>query len=182
MAFKKEYDSVPVDPDVAMFNLGYRHMCSFWFVDFWHFVKDYDYILRIDEDCNIRFIPDKVFDSLKKYTIVTGKYEDDDEFVTKGLNNLTIKFMMEHKYDISNKKIPGGPYTNLCGLSLEPLRNNSLLREYIQTIQQSKMIYKQRWGDLPLWGEAIHYILGDDSMFIDTSLQYFHGSHNKCIN
>jgi len=89
---------------------------------------------------------------------------------------------MEHKYEILTKKTPGGPYTNLCGLSLEPLRRNSLLGEYIQTVKDSNMIYKQRWGDLPLWGEAIHYILGDDSLLIDTTLKYFHGSHNKCVN
>ena len=185
LAFKKEYESVSIDPAVANFNLGYRHMCSFWFVDFWHFVKDYDYILRIDEDCYITFPPDKVFDTLKTNTIVTGKYEDDDDFVTKGLNHHTRKFIMEHdlnKYEMVKKKTPGGPYTNLCGISLEPLRRHSLLREYIQTIQDSKMIYKQRWGDLPLWGEAIHYILGDDSLLIDTTLKYFHGSHNKCVN
>jgi len=182
LAFKKEYESIPVDPATANFNLGYRHMCSFWFVDFWHFVKEYDSILRIDEDCYIRFPPDKVFDSLKKYAIVTGKYENDDAFVTKGLNDCTRKFIMEHKYEILTKKTPGGPYTNLCGLSLEPLRRNSLLGEYIQTVKDSNMIYKQRWGDLPLWGESIHYILGDDSLLIDTTLKYFHGSHNKCVN
>ena len=49
-------------------------------------------------------------------------------------------------------------------------------------IDASGMIYKRRWGDLPLWGEAIYYIFGDDTLIIDTDIKYFHESHHANVN
>lgn len=178
-AFKKEYESVQVDPETSGFGIGYRHMCSFWFVDFWNFVKDYDFILRIDEDCFIEFVPDKVFEILENVSIVSGRYEKDEGFVTKGLNEHTRRFLFKKTGSIPPVKLPSGPYTNLCGFSLVRLRN-PLLQEYIKSVKESKQIYAQRWGDLPLWGEAIYYL--GISLFTDTSLKYFHQSHHLYVN
>jgi hypothetical protein len=181
LAFKEENENVQIDPETSGFGIGYRHMCSFWFIDFWHFVKDYDAILRIDEDCFIEFTPDKVFDKLQYVPIVTGIYEDDAPFVTKGLNEHTLRFLSEKTNSVPSKKVPRGPYTNLCGFSLKRLREFPLLFDYIESVRLSKQIYIQRWGDLPLWGEVDNYILGN-SVYVDCSLKYFHESHFKYIN
>jgi hypothetical protein len=58
-AFKKDKDGIPFE-QAHGFGIGYRHMCSFWFVDFWKFVEDYDLLLRIDEDCFVDFQVDGV--------------------------------------------------------------------------------------------------------------------------
>jgi hypothetical protein len=114
-AFNVEREQVKIDSNTVGFGMGYRHMCSFWFVDFWKFVEEYDYILRIDEDCFIEFVPDKVFDALQTTPIITGRCEDDMEFVTKGLNQYTQDFMIDRGYSKQDPKHPGGPYTNLIG-------------------------------------------------------------------
>ena len=54
--------------------------------------------------------------------------------------------------------------------------------KYIQHVDSSNQIYEKRWGDLPLWGEAIDYILGTDGLFIDKTFTYYHGSHNSHVN
>jgi hypothetical protein len=33
------------------FSLGYKHMCHFWSIDFLQYLKNYKYIMRLDEDC-----------------------------------------------------------------------------------------------------------------------------------
>jgi hypothetical protein len=96
-AFHPEMERIPIDPDTHMFGYGYRHMCSFWFVDFWQFVTKYEKILRIDEDCKILFDPEKVFNSLSQYPIVCACYHGDGAHVTKGLQEHTRKFLDRHR-------------------------------------------------------------------------------------
>lgn len=37
----------------SKFRIGYKYMCYFWFIDFLDYIKDYKYLIRIDEDCFI---------------------------------------------------------------------------------------------------------------------------------
>jgi hypothetical protein len=168
------------------FPLNYKHMCSFWFINFFNVVEKYDKLLRIDEDCFIHSNIDEIFLHLNKYTFVSGILSDDAEQVTIGLNNFSLEFLDKYKeefeFEITTPKKPYGPYTNLIGFSLNNIRNNNAFQKYMNDIDNSEMIYKRRWGDLPLWGEAIYYIFGDDSLFIDTNIKYFHGSHGSYIN
>jgi hypothetical protein len=156
-------------------------MCSFWFVDFWQFVTKYEKILRIDEDCKILFDPAKVFESLVTYPIVCASYQEDSAYVTKGLSDHTRKFLDRNGLPYQSRTL-GGPYTNLCGFSLKDIQKTRKIGEYIQSVQLSNKIYIQRWGDLPLWGEVIHYLMGPSSLKIDTSLVYYHGSHSVWVN
>jgi hypothetical protein len=182
-AFRKEKESIRPNYETNMFGVGYRHMCSFWFVDFWNFLENYDSVIRIDEDCYIEFDPDALFDDISKIAIITGKIEQDHDFVTRGMNSFTLNFVREHinpKYDF-NFQIPTGPYTNVFALNLNKLRNNVILHKYIENADRSDQIYVNRWGDLPLWGQVITHILGPESLKV-TPLRYYHESHNVVIN
>lgn len=184
-AFKKEKALIPFER-AHDFLLGYRNMCSFWFVDFWHFVKDYDSLLRIDEDCYVNFNIDNIFIDLQEFLFITGIIQDDEPHVTDGLNPFTLDFIKEnstYKFkELKPKDPPSGPYTNIIGISLKDVRENEIFIKYVKEIDSSNMIYKRRWGDLPLWGEVIHYIFGSDSMKIDTGIRYLHDSHHKQVN
>jgi len=187
-AFKKEKECIKFYEPTKMFNLGYRHMCSFWFVDFWNFVSDYDYLIRIDEDCIVFSNIDDVFTKLIKYPIISAKYDGDNDFVTVGMNQFTLNFINNNSesgyvFKKNNPKhLPGGPYTNFCGLSLKTLRENNMLHKYIQEVDLSNQIYEKRWGDLPLWGEVVDYIIGSESLFIDNTFRYYHESHKTLVN
>jgi hypothetical protein len=183
MAFKEDKKNIPFNDGCPWFGFGYRSMCSFWFVDFWHFVQEYDYLLRIDEDCFIDFDIWKVFQSLQTHSFVAGKWEMDDDSFTIGLNELTLEFI-KSEVGIEKEFFPknpcSGPYTNVFGINLK-VRDNPLLKKYIHEVDESNKIYSQRWGDLPLWGEAIDYVLGKDELLID-SLSYYHESHHSYVN
>lgn len=183
-AFRGEKEQVAIDPSTNPkneFGIGYRHMCSFWFMDVAPFVKNYDQMLRIDEDCYITSSVDDIFSNLHDYTLVSGKVATDAEFVTKGMNEFTLAFMnQDFKQHVS--KSPGGPYTNLMALSLGAIREHVQFQKYVKAVDDSNYIYERRWGDLPLWGEAIHYLLGEETMLIDKSIRYFHESHASQVN
>jgi hypothetical protein len=185
IAFKNEKQNIEFET-ATQFGLGYRHMCSFWFVNFFNAVTEYDKILRIDEDCFIYSNIDNIFLQLDEYVFVCGSVSGDCEDVTQGLNKFSLDFLKEHENEFvfkkNNAKDPLGPYTNLIGFSLDKIRNNDVFQKYRNSIDKSDMIYKRRWGDLPLWGEVIYYIFGNDSLKIDNTIKYFHGSHCVYIN
>ena len=165
------------------FNLGYRHMCHFWFVDFWHFCNDYDYILRIDEDCEIYFDVADIFNLLQDKIAVYGGYDVDSEGVTVGLNDFTIDFLKKNVENIDHiHSKPSGPFTNLMGFNLKMLRENHNVIKYIEEIDKSDNIYIYRWGDGPLWGEILKYLYTDDMQVLTKDIKYLHGSHNNMIN
>jgi hypothetical protein len=185
IAFQPNKQNIIVT-DAESFSLGYRHMCSFWFIDFFNAVKEYDTLLRIDEDCFVDSNIDTILLNLKQYTFITGIKSKDEEFVTRGLNQFSLNFVNRYNDIFSFKKNdpkrPEGPYTNLFGCSLEKIRNNDAFQKYKNELDESNMIYQRRWGDLPLWGEVIYYIFGEETMKVDNNIMYYHGSHFSKIN
>jgi len=177
--FKKK--DLPYYKPTESFRIGYRNMCSFWFVGFWKYLQKYNKILRIDEDCNLLSNYNTIFTLLNNHVSVFGKWSKDDEFVTHGLNDFTLQFFKKYNINI-DKKFPGGPYTNVIGFNLDYLRKNTLLFQYINVINKSNNIYIYRWGDLPLWGEVLHYMYPKNTYLNYNKLSYYHGSHKLLVN
>ena len=177
--FDHTRENVNVDQNTNMFNMGYRHMCSFWFVDMWHneILKDFDYILRIDEDCEMRTNIDRIFRQLtnsNQYYAICASMDGDADYVTRYMNETTLSFM-NNKNALPHKE-PGGPMTQMTGFNMKRLRNEPMLQKYIKHIHDTRMIYINRWGDHSLWGEVFFYIL-PNRLKVDKSIKYFHGSH-----
>jgi hypothetical protein len=181
-AFRKSKEGAVFDTVSSSWGIGYRHMCSFWFVDFWHFVKDYDMVLRIDEDCMINFNIDTVFQKLDSCMFISGMEQGDAEWVTKGMNDFTLQHIKEKYNTTVLSKSPSGPYTNIFAVNLASARKVDKLHTYIKAVDVYNRIYTYRWGDLPLWGEAIHYFCDPGALVVDTGIKYFHLSHNTDVN
>jgi hypothetical protein len=180
-AFKKEKELIPWQ-DTYRGYIGYRHMCSFWFVDYLHFLNEYELVIRIDEDCIIYFSIDSAFSKLKNYSVGYGHTCADEDFVTIGLNNLTLNFI-EEEFGIKGEgQKPGGPYTNLFMMNMNKIKKNDILMRYIKKVETTNCIYSHRWGDHPLWGEFISYFFSRIDHYQDKEYKYFHGSHNNVIN
>lgn len=185
IAFLPEKKHIVIEK-VHSVGLSYRHMCSFWFVNFFDAVTNYDKLLRIDEDCFIDSNIDSIFSLLDKSVFVCASFFKDHSWVTEGMNDFSLDFIKRYKgsftFKKTDKKSPEGPYTNVFGLSLQQIRDNIMFQNYKDDIDKSNMIYKRRWGDLPLWGEVIYYIFGDDAVIIDKNIRYLHGSHGIYTN
>lgn len=164
------------------FNLGYRNMCNFWFCGFWKYVDMYDKILRIDEDCIFNSDYNMIFDIINENNVACyGKWSIDFPFVTKGLNDFTLNFLRNNNIDAS-KKSPSGPYTNVYALNIRKLKENKLLKSYINEVYNSNNIYIYRWGDLPLWGEVLTYFYDKNQHEKSSEIKYYHGSHKESVN
>ena len=178
-AFNNDKKHIKIYNPTSSFGINYRHMCSFWFVDFWNYVEEYDMILRIDEDCVIDFHIAELFNNLHNNLTIYGMWTMDQEYVTHNLNKFTLKFLKDNNIKTSTIfQQPSGPYTNVIGLNVELLRKNEMLKKYIERVKESNYIYTYRWGDLPLWGEAFLYLCDRRLCLKSDKIKYFHGSHN----
>jgi hypothetical protein len=176
-------------PECSKYYIGYCHMCSFWFVNFWNYVEDYDYILRIDEDCIIDFNINDIFNTLENKVACYGTWVREDEKFVKDLYNFNVNYFKinnlpmissidSNYYDKIHEDLwtsnVSGPYTNIFGLNLSKLRNNENMKKYIETIKYSDYIYIHRWGDLPLWGTVLEYFFLKDEHIKFKNIKYIH--------
>ena len=127
-------DLCPPTVESNMFPLGYKHMCHFWSIDFLEYLKDYEFIIRIDEDCFIKNFDLKLIDDMKKNKIyfVSPEFQKQDEwYVIVGLETLWNKFIKEN--DITPFKSFGDikcPYTNLMIVDIKNILKNNLISSF----------------------------------------------------
>lgn len=165
------------------YPIGYKHMCHFWFKDFLEFVNDFDYIIRVDEDCIIRSFPTDIFK--KQFALITPLYNGVDvEDVTVGLQETLNQFNKTNnvieKHTLCECK--KNPYTNVFIMNVDYFKTNNLYNVYTNFIDKSNGIYINRWGDLPLLGYFILNFVEPELYVIDKRISYFHKSHRIEIN
>ena len=161
----------------APWGWNYRHMCNFWFSGFLDYVEDYDYLLRIDEDCTIYSDLDHIFDALEEKVCVYGKWCGDDWFNVYGLDDFC-----KNVFPNKPRKEIGGPYTNLVAWDLNKIRSNPVVKGFIKAINESEGIYIYRWGDHMLWGEALHYGFKESEYCELKTVSYYHASCLTKVN
>ena len=168
------------------FSNGYRHMCHFWFIDFIELFSDFDFLLRIDEDCIVKWFDHSIFNRVC-YPIHTVSIQRrmDHQLVVQGLEKFCRYFNEisgKQMRDIVFETIPC-PYTNVMIINLKNIVKYELLSAFQKMVHDSAAIYTNRWGDLPLWGAYASLIHDSDEPFImqDKFMRYYHQSHDKII-
>jgi hypothetical protein len=167
------------------FSLGYKSMCRFWFDGFLKYADEYEYIVRIDEDC-ILFQFD-LMDSIRAMEQQQAAYGTpliyglDDKDVTIGLKNFTENF--QANLGISKAFDPTlNPYTNVAIVSVRKVQQNIIFLKFAQEVHKTGCILINRWGDLPLWGAALQTCFSKDEVIILSQIKYFHGSIGHMVN
>lgn len=189
-AFLKDKESIKFDErtDHPPWQIGYRHMCHFWFKDFFDYVENYDYVLRIDEDCFVKFSIDKAFEEIisnKENPFFYGTTFGEPGWIVKNMNATTLDFMKKKGLNAKSRRAVG-PLTCIFGLNLPIIREKmDILNEFFDHIDKSEGIYQYRWGDLPLWGEMMFYFFDIECLtekYIKRWMLWYHKSHGKTVN
>jgi hypothetical protein len=176
----------PPTPLSAQFPLGYKHMCHFWSIGLFDYLSEYDYVLRIDEDCYVDRVDPATFEAIINQEISFAVplicTVLDDPGVIVGLDKLTHDFLNTRGFEMpipySDIKAPN---TNFMLVNLNYFRNHQLVQEFLQEVDNSHGIYSNRWGDAPIWGIIIYLLSGED-FFELSDTGYLHGSHNHYVN
>ena len=165
------------------FTMGYKNMCYFWSIRFLNFLTDYDYVIRIDEDCNLHNIDPNIINKYKQNNIYFSSpyfQGEDDKEVVVGMADVFNNFLNKKRLvPINNLKCP---YTNFMIINIPFFYYNSTVKEILTIIEKTNCIFSNRWGDLPIWGYILSYLIQKKYYIEDKSIKYLHGSHNKQIN
>jgi len=168
------------------FPLGYKHMCHFWSIDFLEYLKNYKFIIRIDEDCFIDKFDTNILNEMneKEIHFVSPKFQgQDDSRVIVGIEKLLDEFLVEFNIQpYKTFKDIKCPYTNFMIVNIEFLRNHKIINKILKKIDLSHGIYSNRWGDLPIWGMILSTLIDEKHYYECKSISYYHTSHNTQIN
>jgi len=159
---------------------GYKNMCQFWSVDLFKYTKDYNYIIRIDEDCILKKLPiDILSDYTKNKIYYASPYYQgyDDQELTMGMEQFFQDINNGKKYD--NIRFP---YTNLFIMYVPYFLKNVKLLDALSKINDTQCIFINRWGDLPILGYLLKYYVPQENYIEDKNIGYVHGSHQASIN
>ena len=161
-------------------------MCHFWSIDFLEYLKDYKFIIRIDEDCFIDKFDPNILNEMVENQIhfISPEFQGQDDLrVIVGLESLLDEFLIET--DIKPFKTFNEircPYTNFMIVNIEFIRGNEIINNLLKKIDLSHGIYSNRWGDLPIWGMILSTLVPEKNYSECKSISYYHLSHNVQIN
>ena len=152
---------------------GYHVMCEFHTCDVWDHLKDYDVVLRVDEDC--------ILESEKWAEVFTS--------VSPEIPYRTPVFDVE-THELTNKTLPEWlgedaefydqtmPYTNVFVTRMD-VWNREDIRSFINRIRESRGCIKYRWGDHVLHSVILKkFGVGHGTM---DGYNYYHGSHDRHV-
>lgn len=152
---------------------GYHVMCEFHTCHVWDYLKDYDVVLRIDEDCILSSdIWQNVFTSVTPDVPYRTPMFDVE---THDLTNETLPIWLGEDANLYDKTMP---YTNVFVTQMEPW-NRPDVRSWIENVRQSRGCIKYRWGDHVLHGVILKkFGIGHGTM---PGYTYYHGSHDRHV-
>lgn len=169
----------------AQFSVEYRAMCAFWTDEFLSYLRDYDVIFRIDEDC--------VLNRVNFETVVAPLVEGsldycagmafglDSEDVTRGLVAFVAQWHDQHP-GTSKPVLNRNPYTNLFLLAPRAVKSNPEALDFLESVRRSGCILNNRWGDHVIWGALLSMYRDTMRSDLEADVSYFHGSHASQVS
>ena len=194
---KRNDEKCPPTSYSEQFGIGYKNMCYFWSIDFMEYLKEYDYVIRIDEDCHLKYMEPNLVQEYKSRGVhfaspyyqstnvnEEGKVVPGMDYPTAmvGMEDLFREFLRENKIKPYIEKVEAGPYTNVMLVNIQYFRNNENVQKVLHKIKKSNCILSNRWGDLPIWGYILTLLVDPKHYIKEPRIRYYHGSHNSEIS
>jgi hypothetical protein len=163
--------------DKNVVETGYSSMCKFWSYGFINYLKEYDYVIRIDDDCVVlNDIAPIVKELETKYLVFPFLSGEDYRYRMK---EFTKQYF--HSDELPDERIRG-PYTNFCGFNLNKIRSNVHIMDFFNTIEINNFVYRYTWQDVQLWGLVMRHILKPEDWEENKNIKYIHLSHLNYVN
>jgi hypothetical protein len=155
------------------FPHGYKSMCAFWFSLFPEILGKYRSILRVDEDCLVHILEDPFV--YRRCPLATVTTDTDEPGVTRGMDAFFADAAEELGLSWEGMST-SHPSTQVMWVDLEWARRSPIVRHIREKVFQTGCFYRNRWGDLSLWGCTLQLA---GAQLGSLSGRYFHGSHGK---
>lgn len=163
--------------DIGNVRTGYSSMCKFWSYRFLNYLEDYDYVIRLDDDCIVLNDIQPVIDELEtKYLSFPTLGNEDFRY---GLESFIKAYFDKPILDIEKVSVP---YTNFCGFNLKKIRANKSIRNFFKEVENNEFIHKYAWNDTLIWGILMKYMIGEENWSEHKQIKYIHLSHLTYVN
>ena len=100
-----DYDKKLVEkiPDLERFGIGYRLMCRFNFLHIWKYIKEFDYLIRIDEDIMIKKFDVNIINNIDKdFVFGTAKFSNEThQYTNQSLPDELMKIFQANNKNFS---------------------------------------------------------------------------------
>ena len=157
---------------------GYTIMCKFQMYYIWDYVKNYDYIIRIDEDIIIKNFNLKSIDKMHRKNI--DFYFSKLIYESHVPTNDTLPLYLMKLFNAKNTKFYNHlfPYTNFY-ISKVKIWREETINNKLKNLAENNIQIINRWGDLPVIGSFINqFDIKSKRLY---RLIYFHSSHKLLI-
>ena len=159
---------------------GYKNMCSFFATKIWKYVKDYDYIIRLDDDSFFHTDINHFVADLEKsqYDFVYLRRKVDNHKVTKKTYPLFLnEYFPEYKF---LEKIALYNFYNNFQIVRVNFMLNPKVQRFLKAIEDTNNIYNLRWGDSTIWSSLAHSFGANVCQL--KNIDYEHRSHKYRSN
>lgn len=149
---------------------GYHVMCEFHTCDVWDYLKNYDVVLRVDEDCILE--SEKWSDVFTCVSPEVPYRTPMFDIETHELTNATLPKWLGEDASLYDRTMP---YTNVFLTRMDVWKREDV-RAWIEHVRESRGCIKYRWGDHVLHGVILKkFGIGHGTM---PGYDYYHGSHD----
>jgi hypothetical protein len=156
------------------FSGGYEGMCQFNTLWLWHYCKEYDIIMRVDDDCHITRCDTDPFGQVGEHSFVKSADSAEAHSETNAtLPEFVEKLTGANRESFYNDKYP---YTNVL-LAKPSFFLNDRIWFLLTSIATDPMQRANRWGDLPVLGCLLN-IYAEGKIGYLNEFEYEHLSHS----
>lgn len=163
-------------------NMGFKHMCRFNCSSVYHHLKEYDYIMRADDD--IFFLSELEYDIIKyiadnNMIMGYGKIQHDRHPATgKTFIPFVNNYVKKNNIKMNPADINMLNYYNNFIILKTSFWFQPEVQKYIDAVLETGNIYRYRWGDSPIQAIGIRMFSKPEQWHYFNDFRYGHGSHN----
>ena len=167
-------------------TIGYKGMCLFYAMEVFHYIKDYDYFMRLDDDSLV--CTELELDSFIEKDYTYGWAIEKQDFHKETWDTLPAairSYVTDNNIPIKcplNKTKRGGIcmwtwYNNFMFTKVDFWLSKEV-KDFQNFIWEQRGIENYRWGDNPIMANALRMFC-DENLIHKMKFAYFHASHKK---
>ena len=154
---------------------GYKKMCRFWSKEIYNYVKEYEYIMRLDDDGIIdQPIDYDIFQFMKTHNYSYGyirRKKDPHELTKKTFVPFCLNYFKKDLKPMEN-------FYNNFFITKTSFWENKDIQNFLNEVINQNGIVKYRWGDSNIQAVCIKNWLQKNQILCIKNIKYIHGSHN----
>ena len=170
-------------------RFGYKYMCKFFSLDVYDYLREYDYYMRCDTDCYLKKLNFDILrwaeDAHVGYGYSIRKLE------AHGPTRQTLPIWTQKYLSRCNLQ-PTAPmdkplsvcfnFYNNWHIGRVSFFNRPDVRHYLEAVNASGHILKDRWGDSTIQAYAVRLFMDPRHIVMVPNFSYVHGSHSMSVS